>query len=64
MSKEPMISGINKSAITNEREPVTAKTSIIKKIENLMLFPIFPLVCKIKLILISCSWMVINKVRS
>ena len=29
--KEPMISGINKSAITKEREPVTAKTSIIKK---------------------------------
>ena len=29
--KEPIISGINKSAITNEREPVTAKTSIIKK---------------------------------
>ena len=29
--KEPMISGINKSAINNEREPVTAKTSIIKK---------------------------------
>ena len=29
--KEPMISGINKSAITNERDPVTAKTIIIKK---------------------------------
>lgn len=29
--KEPMICGINKSAITNEREPVTAKTIIIKK---------------------------------
>ena len=29
--KEPMINGINRSAITNEREPVTAKTSIIKK---------------------------------
>ena len=27
----PMISGINKSAITNEREPVTAKTIKIKK---------------------------------
>ena len=29
--KEPMISGINKSAINKERDPVTAKTSIIKK---------------------------------
>ena len=29
--KEPMISGINKSAITKDREPVTAKTIIIKK---------------------------------
>ena len=29
--KGPMISGINKSAINNAREPVTAKTSIIKK---------------------------------
>ena len=28
---EPMISGNNESAITNEREPVIAKTSIIKK---------------------------------
>ena len=29
--KEPMNSGINKSAITKEREPVTAKTINIKK---------------------------------
>ena len=29
--KEPMINGINKSAINNDKEPVTAKTSIIKK---------------------------------
>ena len=29
--KEPMISGINKSAINKERDPVTANTSIIKK---------------------------------
>ena len=29
--KEPMISGINKSAITKEREPVIANTSIIKE---------------------------------